>query len=196
MQIIKKMKLPILTDKQKKYAKWGIALASIAIIGIGVWQYFKREVYLLQKYCYKVIGGKIHKFTESLFDFTINVKYQNNSNLTFEINRLDIEVSLMDKYAATVVINDTIQVPSGEPIIIPIRLQFSPTKFLQLEYVLKLVGYYLMNKKKVTIGIKGKASITKAISIKGFDFDFSTNLEEIMTPSEDDNTFDYCSEFK
>ena len=145
--------------KDNPTAFWSVIgiLAGIGLIGIGIAVQIKRQISLLEDYCYKIKpkSFNLKNLTKAGIDFSLILLVKNQSKINASINGYSFEV-FINEIPATTIFSDN-ETPflaeSVNEVPINVNIDFVKNKKLNIGQVLQLLKYYITDKSKIKIKI-------------------------------------------
>lgn len=167
----------------------------IGIAGLifGLYTFYKRQLYYVMQYCYKLYKFVPKKFSKDNFQFDLTLKILNRSTFMLQINSYNIDIFIQNKYLTSINRNDiNIINPSGVSYI-NATINIVPKNILDPALLAQLLGYYITDKSKIIISVKGTLNVQSSfIKLKKLPIDYSDSLQNLLTPSADPNDKMIC----
>lgn len=165
-----------------------IGIVSVALIGAGGWWLY-RQVMKLTETLYEPAGLKLRKLSFQEVSFILYYKIVNKSDIPIVISNTDLSLYINNIFAARMKSDKTVELKPHKCIRLPIPVTLTPKKLLQIG--VKNLNYFLYDKKKVIIKVKGTLSASigwlkekdgkmKSVSIielKKFPIEYKENLQ-------------------
>jgi len=145
-----KIKNEILT---KKVGLIAAITASIVIISVLTYQYFKNEFEKLMDYCYKLSKFTINSFTSENADFSVSLLIQNKSDIDIKVKSFNLGVYVNDVLVSSIVDTDVTLLKANDVTEISMDVQFNPLQVLQVS--LQNFSDILLHRDKIRISTKG-----------------------------------------
>jgi hypothetical protein len=160
----------------------GLIIGGLAVAGIALIAYFKRQYNLLLNACYTISGGVVHSLGLDNVKITLFFKIVNESDLTIEISDMMFNISVNKMFITKMLKPDKQILYSKSDAVIKIDFEFNPKDLLRAG--LTNIEPILYDKEKLVINIKGTFSAkTDIVKMRNFPFDESITLKELLTPS-------------
>lgn len=160
----------------------GLIIGGLALAGIGILAYFKKQWDLVYNACYTIAGGVVHTLGFNNVNITLFFKVVNESDITIELSDMVFNIYVNKMFVSKVLKPDVQMLYSKSNAIIKIDFQFNPKDLLRAG--LTNIESILYDKDKLIITTKGTFSAkTGIVKLRNFPFDESITLTEIMTPS-------------
>lgn len=138
----------------KTITKIGIFTGLGAVL-YGVYKFYKYQFQLALEYCYKIYDFKIQKFTKDRVTIDLFVKFQNKSSFAFLINGYELDVIINGKDVGTVKSKEQQMLYNNSVSSLSLTIDFIPTKFFNLADAVQLALYYITDKSKIIVNLKG-----------------------------------------
>jgi len=168
-------------------------VTAVTVIGIGLYHYFKRQINLAMKYCYKVSSIKVVKVGKDRIIIDLAIKLFNRSKFEVLIRSYEFDVSICNARAVTVKNAYADVIMNAEGIsVLPVRLDINPKKSgFDTQKTLDVIAYAVSAPEKFIVSIDGYVSAKiNFINIKKMPVSFRTTLADMMKPTAADNSTD------
>ena len=160
----------------------GLIIGGLAVAGIAILAYFKRQYDLIYNACYTIAGGVVHTLGLNSVKITLFFKVVNESDITIEISDMIFNIYVNKMFVTKVLKPDVQMLYSKSNAIIKIDFEFNPKDLLRAG--LTNIESILYDKDKLIITTNGTFSAkTGILKLRDFPFEESITLSEIMTPS-------------
>lgn len=160
----------------------GLIIGGLAVAGIALIAYFKRQYNLLLNACYTISGGVVHSLGLDNVKITLFFKIVNESDLTIEISDMMFNIYVNKMFITKMLKPDKQVLYSKSDAVIKLDFEFNPKDLLRAG--LTNIEPILYDKEKLVITTKGTFSAkTDIIKMRNFPFDESITLKELLTPS-------------
>jgi LEA14-like dessication related protein len=162
----------------------GLIIGGLAVAGIALIAYFKKQIDLLKNACYTISGGVIHSLGLDKVKMTLFFKIVNESDITIQISDMDFNIYVNNMFVTKIVKNEPQTVYSQSDAIIKLDVEFNPADLLRAG--LSSIEPILYDKEKLIITTKGNLSIKSGIfKLKKFPFSVDITLKEMLEPRKD-----------
>lgn len=160
----------------------GLIIGGLAVAGIALIAYFKRQYNLLLNACYTISGGVVHSLGLDNVKITLFFKIVNESDLTIEISDMMFNIYVNKMFITKMLKPDKQVLYSKSDAVVKLDFEFNPKDLLRAG--LTNIEPILYDKEKLVINIKGTFSAkTDIVKMRNFPFDESITLKELLTPS-------------
>lgn len=172
----------------KKIIIWVGVIAGIGGLGYAFYAFYKRQMTLAMSYCFKIATLKFLKLDKNQTIIDVNIKVRNQSDLRIDITNYNFDVYINDKKVTHISNPTSVDLLANAVSIIPLRIEFSPSKFFDLGNVISLLSSAITDYKNFKIRISGSLGAKlNFINIKDLPIDMTMNLAEILS---DENKVD------
>jgi LEA14-like dessication related protein len=157
-------------------------IAGLSGIAFGVYTLYKRQIYLAMQYCYKLYKINLTSFTKDLIQMEIQVKILNRSSFQLTIKSYSFDISINNNLIAKIKSDqDTIINPVSSNLL-KVNVNVKPGDVLKGQFLLDLIKYYLLDKSKIIIKVKGTLIAQVNFLIAQLPIDYQSNLKELTAP--------------
>lgn len=167
-------------DTRKAFIKFSL-FAGISALIAGIYMFYKYQIKQALSYCYKIANISILKVSTSLISLKVFVKIQNKSSFFIELKGYDFDIYVNSLYVANVKSDNTQIIANNAISDINFQIDFDPGNIFKVSDIALIVGYFLTDKSKIVISIKGNfVAKMNFIRIK-MPVDFKMTLAELMS---------------
>lgn len=165
--------------------KWrnGLIIGGLAVAGISLIAYFRKQYKLLYDACYTISGGIVHSIGLDNVKITLFFKVVNESDITLELSDMNFNIYVNKMFITNIKRTQPQILYSKSDTIIKLDFQFNPKDLLRAG--LTNISPIIYDKEKLVITTKGTFSLkTGIVKLRRFPFDESVTLKELLSPSE------------
>ena len=170
-----------------KSGKWYVALgviATLGVVGTGVYFWAKTQISLISDFCYKIRGFKFYRFTQDTIEFSFSIDLKNQSNIEVDLKELTVDVYI-DKYKITTLSKTESQTWAKNAVsTMAFDVSIKKNAFaIPILEMIRLGVLFVSDKKNFLLSFKGEVRVN-AMGIPipaSIPFAIDTNLQELMT---------------
>lgn len=167
----------------------GLIFGGIAIAGVVLFAYLKKQYNLLYNACYTIAGGVIHSLGLDKVKLTLFFKIVNESDINVEVSNMDFNIYVNNMFVTKILKSEPQTLKSNSDTIIKLDVEFVPADLLRAG--LSSIEPILYDKEKLIITTKGSLSVKAGfIKLKKFPFSVDITLKEMLEPRKDQDRCD------
>ena len=161
----------------------GGAITGLALMGVGLYMFYKRQLNLAMQYCYKITNFTPIKVSKDMMSFELYMNIENKSSFAMVLEGYAFDIYLNDKKVTHVVNKTNTPIKNNGVSSLHFTVNFDPKAFWDLTYILQLLSYFITDKSKIKIRIVGTMS-AKAdfIKVHAFPLDITMTVADILAP--------------
>lgn len=164
--------------------KKGLIFGGIAVAGIALFVYLKKQYDLLYNACYTIAGGVIHSLGLDKVKLTLFFKIVNESDINVEILNMDFNIYVNNMFVTKILKKEPQLLKSNTDTIIKLDVEFNPADLLRAG--ISSIEPILYDKEKLVITTKGTLSVKSGIiKLNKFPFSVDVTLKELLEPRKD-----------
>jgi LEA14-like dessication related protein len=159
-----------------------LIIGGLAVAGITLLLYLRRQYNLLYNAVYTISGGIIHNLGLDKVKMTLFLKIANESDLMIEISNLDLSIYVNKMFITRIKRPEKQVIQAKSDAIIKLDVEFNPKDLLKAG--LTNIEPILYDNEKLVITTKGTLSAkTGIVTLTKFPFSVDITLKELLEPS-------------
>lgn len=170
----------------KKVIRISSLIAGTGLLAYGFYRHFAYQTELLKQFCYKIENYKLLKVTNKSIIMRFDIAIENKSDLEIKISGYDLDLYLNTKKVISVKSKNKVVIKPKSFNNIKVYAEFDPSLKFKLDYLLQLIGYFMISKESIDISVKGKISASSGfLRAANVPINLYYNLAEIMNTNND-----------
>lgn len=151
-----------------------VVLGVLALVGVGVYAYYKKQIGVLYNYTYKIIFVKIKKITKQELSFDIKTRFSNASKIEATVNKIWVEIFVEGVKSGQIVENKAFVLPAKGSSDIDLFVSVNPQAIFKNIVQIFLTG---AKQRDIKFQMKGYANVSSGIISTTIPIDFSDTLK-------------------
>lgn len=159
-------------------------ISGFALLGVGLYKYYKKQIDILKKYTWQITGVRILKVSLNELTLDLNILFRSQSALEAKINKIYLEIYLENKIVGYLTELNPFIIPSMGSSNVPLRISINPQSVFT--NIVDLV-FNVTKQRDVMFKIKGYANLTSASISTTVPIEYENTVKKMMegdpTPS-------------